>query len=75
MQTQTRVKIQEDREILKNICENNGVDSDFLHSLIAIEENNQMYLRRPNIFENLKLHIDTHFKKVETLQNIASEKA
>ena len=75
MQTQTRVKIQEDREILKNVCENNGVDSDFLHSLIAIEENNQMYLRRPNIFENLKLHIDTHFKKVETLQNMASEKA
>lgn len=70
MRTETRIKRQEDREILKKVCNLNSLDPELVLALISIEENHQMMLRRSTIYENLKDRLDIYFNQQETLKSI-----
>ena len=73
MRTENRVKRQEDKELLKHICQVNSLDPELISALISIEENQQMMLRRPNIFDNIRERLEVHFNQIETLAKTSKE--
>jgi len=73
MRTETRIKRQEDREILEKVCNLNSLDPELVLALISIEENHQMMLRRSTIYENLKDRLDIYFNQKETLKSIPQQ--
>jgi DNA sulfur modification protein DndC len=73
MRTENRTKRQEDRELLKEVCQLNSLDPELISALISIEENQQMMLRRPNIFENLRDRLEVHFNQIETLAKTSED--
>ena len=73
MRIEARIKRQEDREILKKICNVNSLDPELVLALISIEENHQMMLRRSTIYENIKDRLDIYFNQQETLKNMPQQ--
>lgn len=73
MRIETRIKRQEDKEILKEVCNVNSLDPELIFALISIEENQQMLLRRSNIFENLKDRMEIYFNQQETFEKASQQ--
>lgn len=71
MRAENRVKRKEDKELLKEVCNLKSLDPELISALISIEENQQMMLRRPNIYENLMERLEVYFNQQDTLEKAA----
>lgn len=49
----------EENLLLDKVCEEQDVNPDHIRTLMAVEENNQNFLRRTNIFKDIRKKLDT----------------